>query len=104
MKLLLALLLLPLSVLANDKQQSVLNSFNQIEGKKVATALAYAPTQTIALTLTQYKMYVRPFYVLDLPNSASTICRDVTFTHRTNYSATSITACNLGGDWIFLFD
>lgn len=97
-KLLLPLIFsLSLPALAATQNEAVLKSLTKVEGAEIAKAL-----NSNVNNLSQYKtdstfFRAYPFYRKDNYN-----CRDVVIAKHTNYG--DMTACNIGGDWVFIFE
>jgi hypothetical protein len=95
MKLLFVLLFFPLVVLATDEQEAIINSLTDGEGTRL-TLLLDDPQSVTSVKLTKFEAVVHGSY------KAKYVCRDVVFT--TKSKSTLISACKVGGDWIFLYD
>jgi hypothetical protein len=95
MKLLFALLFFPLVVLATDEQEAIINSLTDVEGTRL-TLLLDDPQSVTSVKLTKFVAVVHGSY------KSKYVCRDVVFT--TKSKSTLISACKVGGDWIFLYD
>ena len=97
-KLLLPLIFsISLPTFATTQNESVLKSLTKAEGAEIAKAL-----NSNVNNLSQYKnahtfFRAYPFYRKD-----NYSCRDVIIAKHSNYG--DMTACNIGGDWIFIFD
>ena len=88
---------LSLPVLAANQNEAVLKSLTKSEGIEIAKTL-----NSNVNNLSQYKnahTYFRayPFYRKDNYN-----CRDVIITKHSNYG--DMTACNISGDWVFIYE
>ena len=97
-KLLLPLIFsLSLPTLAATQNEAVLKSLTKVEGAEIAKAL-----NSNINNLSQYKtdstfFRAYPFYVKD-----NFRCRDVIIAKHSNYG--DMTACHIGGSWVFIFE
>ena len=97
-KLLLSLIFsLSLPALAATQNEAVLKSLTKTEGTEIAKAL-----NSNVNNLSQYSnahtfFRAYPFYRKDDYN-----CRDVIIAKHSNYG--DLTACNIGGNWVFIFE